>query len=110
MSCRLILETQGKLAEAKARYEQILTIDRYAVVAATNLAHMYAEAGEQLDTALQLAQTAKARVPDNATVNDTLGWVYLRKGLTGPRLTPSSRASRRNPRIRPTPTTSGSRT
>ena len=32
-------------------------------------------------TLLQLAQTAKAKLPDNPGVNDTLGWVYHKKGL-----------------------------
>jgi predicted Zn-dependent protease len=31
--------------------------------------------------ALQLAQTAKAQLPDRPVVNDTLGWVYYKKGL-----------------------------
>jgi uncharacterized protein (TIGR02996 family) len=77
----MILQTQGKNAEAQKRYEQILTIDSRSPVAANNLAWMYAEAGTNLDQALQLAQTAQAALPEQPEVNDTLGFVYLKKDL-----------------------------
>ncbi len=60
------LEAQGKRAEARRRYEQVLQMDRHAPVAANNLAYIYAEHGGNLDVALQLAQTAKAALPDVA--------------------------------------------
>jgi len=37
--------------------------------------------GEQLDRALQLAQAAKAELPDVPAINDTLAYVYIRKQL-----------------------------
>jgi tetratricopeptide (TPR) repeat protein len=77
----MILYAQGKTADAQKRYEQIIAIDNRAAVAANNLAWMYAEKGENLDQALQLAQTAKAVLPDSPEVNDTLGFVYLKKNL-----------------------------
>jgi Flp pilus assembly protein TadD len=77
----MILQTQGKNAEAQKKYEQILTIDSRSPVAANNLAWIYAEAGTNLDQALQLAQTAHAALPDQPEVNDTLGFVYLKKDL-----------------------------
>jgi Flp pilus assembly protein TadD len=77
----MILQTQGKNAAAQKKYEQILTIDSRSPVAANNLAWMYAEAGTNLDQALQLAQTAHAALPDQPEVNDTLGFVYLKKDL-----------------------------
>jgi Flp pilus assembly protein TadD len=77
----MLLEMQKKLPEARAKYEQIIAIDPHAAVAANNLAWIYAESGENLDVALRLAQTAKSRMPDRAEVNDTLGWIYHKKGL-----------------------------
>ncbi len=77
----MILQVQGKNAEAQKKYEQILTIDSRSPVAANNLAWMYAEAGTNLDQALQLAQTAQAALPEQPEVNDTLGFVYLKKDL-----------------------------
>ncbi len=77
----VIYELQGKPLEAKKAYEKALALDQRAAVAANNLAWAYAESGENLDLALQLAQTAKSQIPDNAEVSDTLGWIYLKKGL-----------------------------
>jgi predicted Zn-dependent protease len=42
---------------------------------------MRAEAGDDLDTALKLAQTATAQAPDQPELMDTLGWVYYKKNL-----------------------------
>jgi putative PEP-CTERM system TPR-repeat lipoprotein len=77
----MILELQGKKAEAQKQYEKVLTIDPRAPVAANNLAWAYAESGGSLDVALQLAQAAKAGLPDATEVDDTLGWIYLKKDL-----------------------------
>ena len=77
----LILQAQGKDEEARKRYERIVEKDPHAAVASNNLAWMYASRGEQLDRALQLAQAAKAELPDHPEVNDTLGFVYLKKQL-----------------------------
>jgi len=77
----MILQAQGKNADAQKRYEQIVTMDSRAAVASNNLAWMYAEADINLDQALTLAQAAKAQLPDQPEVNDTLGYVYLKKNL-----------------------------
>jgi tetratricopeptide (TPR) repeat protein len=77
----MLLQSQGKNAEAQKRYEAVLAIDNRAAVAANNLAWIYAENNVNLDQALQLAQTAKASLPDQPEVNDTLGFVYLKKDL-----------------------------
>lgn len=77
----LILEAQGKTAEAQKTYEQVLARSQDAALAANNLAWLYAENGGNLDIALQLAQTAKRQLPNQPQINDTLGWVYYRKGL-----------------------------
>jgi tetratricopeptide (TPR) repeat protein len=76
-----IEQMQGNGAAAKTHYERALEADPDAAVAANNLAWMYATQGGNLDVALQLAQTAKRRLPDNADVNDTLGYIYYKKDL-----------------------------
>jgi Flp pilus assembly protein TadD len=76
-----LLEAQGKTLEARKRYEQALSLDPEMPVAANNLAWMYAETGENLDLALELAQRAARRMPDHPAVQDTLGWIYYKKGL-----------------------------
>jgi tetratricopeptide (TPR) repeat protein len=77
----MIYQAQNKNPEAKGWYEKALAIDPKAPVAANNLAWLTAETGGNLDIALQLAQAAKAGLPDMAEVDDTLGWVYYKKGL-----------------------------
>jgi tetratricopeptide (TPR) repeat protein len=74
-----ILHAQNRIPEARARYERVLTIDSRAPVAANNLAWLYAENGGNLDMAVDLALTARARLPESAAVTDTLGWVYFKK-------------------------------
>ena len=76
-----ILFSQGKAADARAGLEKALSIDPRAAVASNNLAYLDAEAGANLDIALNRAQTAKAALPDDPDVNDTLGWVYVKKSL-----------------------------
>jgi tetratricopeptide (TPR) repeat protein len=83
----VLLQLQNRPAEARARYERVLELNPRAAVAANNLAWMHAEQGEQLDTALQLAQTAKAELPNVPEVSDTLGWLYYKKGLALPAIT-----------------------
>ena len=77
----VLLQAQGRVAEAQQRYERVLQIDRHAPVAANNLAWIYAESGQNLGAALDLAQVAKAGMPRLAEVNDTLGFVYLKRDV-----------------------------
>ena len=77
-----ILDLQGKTDQAKARYNTALQIDPRAAVAANNLAWINANTeGANLDVALQLAQAAKAQLPNQHEIDDTLGWIYYKKGL-----------------------------
>jgi Tfp pilus assembly protein PilF len=77
-----ILELQGKKDEAKQRYGKALQIDPRAAVAANNLAWIDSNSNGNLDMALQLAQTAKSQLPTRHEVDDTLGWIYYKKGLS----------------------------
>ncbi len=93
----MILETQGKRADARQRYERALQADPNAAVAANNLAYLYAETGGNLDLALQLAQTAKQKLPDMPEINDTLGYVYLKKDLASLAIPPLEASARKDP-------------
>jgi tetratricopeptide (TPR) repeat protein len=77
----MILDAQQKFDESRKVYEGMLNGGAHAPVAANNLAWIYASRGEQLDIALQLAQTAKQQMPESAEVSDTLGWVYYKKDM-----------------------------
>jgi tetratricopeptide (TPR) repeat protein len=95
----IILEAQGKKAEAQAKLERVLQIDNEAPVAANNLAWMYVENGGNLDVALQLAQTAKRKLPDSAEVNDTLGFIYYKKNLLALAIAPLQLSVQKDPNI-----------
>jgi tetratricopeptide (TPR) repeat protein len=77
----MIVHSQNNLADARKRYEQIVNADASAAVAANNLAWIYAEEGDKLDEALRLAQSAAVRLPENAEVQDTIGWIYYKQEL-----------------------------
>ena len=85
----LLLQAGGNQAEARKRFERAVAGDERAVVAANNLAWMYADAGEKLPEALRLARSAAELVPDNADMLDTLGWVYLKSSLPALAVAPS---------------------
>ncbi len=93
----LILQAQGKEADARGRYERLVELDPRAAVASNNLAWIYASKGEQLDRALQLAQAAKAEIPDHPEVNDTLAFVYLKKQLPALAIPPLRLAVEKDP-------------
>jgi Flp pilus assembly protein TadD len=58
---------------------------------------MDAQAGTNLDVALNRAQAAKAALPDDPDIDDTLGWVYVKRGLPALAITPLRQAAQRNP-------------
>lgn len=96
----IIDEMQKKPDEARRSYERAVELNPRAAVAANNLAWLQVQAGENLDVALQLAQAAKAQLPDSPEVNDTLGWIYYKKGLASlavPALRQSVQKSPANP-------------
>jgi predicted Zn-dependent protease len=77
----MVLHMQGDLKGAEEQYLRTLAIDSEAAVAANNLAWMLMESNRNLDQAMQLAQTAVRKLPEDPHVNDTLGWIYYRKSM-----------------------------
>jgi len=77
----MLLEAQNDVPGAEAQYQKTVGVDPKAPVAANNLAWIYVASGRNLDEALQLAQSAQRSLPDEPHVNDTLGWIYYRKGM-----------------------------
>jgi tetratricopeptide (TPR) repeat protein len=78
-----MLEDARKNYDAAAEnYKKALEKDPTAVVAANNLAWLYAVTGKgNLDEAVKLAQGVVQRNPNVAGFLDTLGWVYYKKNL-----------------------------
>jgi len=79
----LLHQSSGNLDDAQKVYKYILDKNPKNGLAANNLAWVLAEKGKKSDLgeALKLAQTAKDMYPDDPRVADTLGYVYLKKGL-----------------------------
>ena len=76
-----LYELQGKQDAAIERYESAIGINPNLAVAKNNLAYLISEKDGNLDRALDLAQEAKALLPDNPNAADTLGWVLYKKGV-----------------------------
>jgi tetratricopeptide (TPR) repeat protein len=71
----------GNSAAAIAQYRKVLETDSRNLVALNGLGYLLADEANQPDEALKYAQQAKELAPNNAAVDDTLGWVYYCKGL-----------------------------
>ena len=78
-----LYESRGDKEKALEYYEKAVAVDPNLGAAKNNLAYLLAESGQNLDRALDLAQEAKALLPDNSNAADTLGWVLYRKGVPG---------------------------
>jgi Flp pilus assembly protein TadD len=76
----MILEAANRPADARVRYEQALALDPREPIASNNLARLYAADEAKVGQALELARNAAARLPADADVHDTFGWVAFRTG------------------------------
>jgi tetratricopeptide (TPR) repeat protein len=74
-------EYNGQREPAIASYEEAIRKSPDLGEAKNNLAYLFAEAGQNLDRALDLAQEAKALLPDSPNAADTLGWVLYKRGV-----------------------------
>jgi len=79
----LLMEKTGRQPQARPLYEQVLKLQPDSPMALNNLAYLMAESGSaaDLDQALNLAQKARQKLPDNPDIADTLGFVYTKKNL-----------------------------
>lgn len=77
----VLYELSGDKPRAIERYEAAIQYRPNLAEAKNNLAYLYASEGTKLDRALDLAQDAKALLPDNPSVSDTLGWVLYKRGV-----------------------------
>jgi tetratricopeptide (TPR) repeat protein len=78
----MLYETQNKMDVARKDYEQAVKMDPNNALALNNLAYLIAQSSGDLDIALTYATRAKQRLPGHPEINDTLGWIYLKKNLT----------------------------
>ncbi len=79
----MLYEAQTKKDVSRKYYEQAIKIDPTNALALNNLAYLIAQTnGGDLDLALTYATKAKQKLPRHPEINDTLGWIYLKKNLT----------------------------
>jgi tetratricopeptide (TPR) repeat protein len=71
----------GKVREAMGSYRSALQADPNNGIVLNNLAFLMADSGQDLDAALEYAQRAQRALPNNPEIADTVGWVYLKKGM-----------------------------
>ena len=78
----MLYDARKDFSSAADNYRKALQQDPNAVIAANNLAWLYAVTGTgNLDEAVRLAQGVVQQNPQVAGFVDTLGWVYYKKGL-----------------------------
>ena len=74
-------ESKHDLEAARSAYQKALDLRRDDPAISNNLAYVLLETNSNPDLALQLAQTARRAMPENANVADTLGWAFYQKGV-----------------------------
>ena len=77
----VLYEMSGNSDLAIQHYDHAIELDAGLGQAKNNLAYLLAEQERDLDRALDLAQDAKALMPDNPNASDTLGWVLFKRGM-----------------------------
>ena len=77
----MVLNSEGKIDAANKEYRKVLSLSPKHPLAANNLAANLADGGGNLDEALKFAQVAREAAPEEASVGDTLGWIYYKKEL-----------------------------
>jgi Flp pilus assembly protein TadD len=73
---------QGKMGQAITEYEKALKANPESWRVSNDLAFLLGESTKDINRAVVLAEKARSLKPDELTVQDTLGWLYLKKGDT----------------------------
>ena len=76
-----LYEAKQNWDQAKAMYQQALSMSPDNPLASNNLAYVLLEQGGNVDVAMGMAQTARRGMPNSPNAADTLGWAYYHKGI-----------------------------
>jgi tetratricopeptide (TPR) repeat protein len=74
-------EVSNDFTGAIEHYKKVVETNDHHVGALNNLAYVLSRNPTTLDEALKHAQKARELSPENPYIQDTLGWIYYRKGL-----------------------------
>lgn len=77
----MLHDHRGEFEQANAAYRKVLELDERHVTALNNLAWNLSKKGGNLDEALKFAERAVGLAPTQPAVNDTLGFIYVGKGV-----------------------------
>ncbi len=75
------LSQAGRIEEARAQYQAVLKAHPKDAMALNEMAFFMSQNGGNLDQALGLAQQALQSAPEQPVFSDTMGCIYLKKGL-----------------------------
>lgn len=75
----LIFENSKEYQRAAKQYEEVTRLYPDLFVGYNQLAWLYAKRGVELEKAMALAQKADELQPGNASILDTIGWIYFHK-------------------------------
>lgn len=95
-------EALGDRSAANRAYRRVLELSPEFLPALNNLAWNLAEHEGNVDEALKFAQRAVELAPKSAIVNDTLGWLYVKKGVylkAVSHLEPAAQAAANRPEV-----------
>ena len=76
------LDQAGNWSEAKVALQRAVTLGPQEPLALNYLGYSKIEHGEDMDKATGLLVRAKELAPDDASIADSLGWAYFRRGDT----------------------------
>jgi len=93
----LVLDAIGQTGpDLTDEYKTVLKLDPRNFIALNNLAYRLGEDGGDLDAAVEYAQRAREARPDSEDAADTLGWIYVRKGMPDQAIANLGDAMRKN--------------
>jgi tetratricopeptide (TPR) repeat protein len=75
-----LYQDDNQIDKARETYEQLVSIDPNNGPAMNNLAYIYSQNQGDLDKADAMAEKARAILPGDPGVADTLGWILYKKG------------------------------
>ena len=88
-----VYETAGQHDAAEKELRRLMADDPLNADAMNSLSYMFAERGERLPEAIDLAQRAVKIEPDNPAYLDTLGWALFKQGRTEEAAEPLGKAA-----------------
>jgi tetratricopeptide (TPR) repeat protein len=91
------LARAGRIDQARAQFQQVVKTYPLNAPALNNAAFFLADSGGDLDEALRLAERALQRIPNQPVFSDTVGYIYLKKGLNDSAVQTFSNLARKYP-------------